>query len=425
MQLDAVRTLTNGATDPDPGVASTISAGLVFATRARQPNSDVPNTVLVLALEAPAAESVTVDLYSVFEDQAAPQDVGNLPGSLASSRFYLVASGVVVTGSRLLAREVFLGGQIYARVTADTLTTPRKLRATCAPGQASESAGGATVVTTTQLPPALGQQTKANSLSVVLASDDHMKGQAGPASLASAAEAANVLGLIRYNATPPAPTDGQVMAFQADDAGNLKVVAPVVGQGAAISLATAARAANVLGLSRYNATPPTLTDGQLIVQQLDINGNLKAREQYAAVAEDNTNGVYATVRAPLAVATYALSNAFNAQVATNVIVKASPGVIYGRVQGYLDLAIGAGTFFILVLNEVSAVNGTRNLLRGQRKIVVPAVAVDMPFELDFGDGVFFSTGCTICVSTTGGNGAGTANVTLAAAQMIVESARYK
>ncbi len=171
MQLDAVRTLTNGATDPDPGVASTISAGLVFATRARQPSSDVPNTVLVLALEAPSTETVTVDLYAVFEDTSPPQDVGNLPGALANSRFYLIATGVVVTGSRLLAREVFLGGQVYARVTADTMTVPRKLRATCAPGQASEAASGGTVVTTTQLPPALGQQTMANSVGVAIASN--------------------------------------------------------------------------------------------------------------------------------------------------------------------------------------------------------------------------------------------------------------
>ena len=171
MQLDAVRTLTNGTVDPDPGVASTISAGLVFATRQRQPNSDVPNTVLVLALEAPAAETVTVDLYAVIEDSAPPQDVGNLPGAVPSARFFLIATGVVVTGSRLLARECFLGGQIYARVTADTLTTPRKLHATCAPGQASEAASGATVVTTTQLPTVLGQQAASGSLSVVESRD--------------------------------------------------------------------------------------------------------------------------------------------------------------------------------------------------------------------------------------------------------------
>jgi hypothetical protein len=366
MQLDAVRTLPNGTVDPDPGVATTISAGLIFATRQRQPNSDVPNTVLVLALEAPAAETVTVDLYVVFEDSPPPQNVGDLPGAVPSARFYLIASGVVVTGSRLLARECFLGGQVYARVTADTLTTSRKLRATCAPGQASESAGGATVVTTTQLPATLGQKNAAGSLSVVLASDDHMKGQAGPVALASAAEAANDL-----------------------------------------------------TLARYLLTPPVLTDGQVVTLQVDPNGYLKGREQYTAVAEDNTNGVYAMARLPISAPTYAWSNAFNSAVATNMVAKVTPGLLR-YVQGYLDLAIGAGTFYVMCLNEISAVNGVRVLLAPPKKIVVPAVPVDMPFVFDFNaEGVWASTGITIAVSTTGGT-----TLTLAAAQMIAQ-AMYK
>jgi hypothetical protein len=224
MQLDAVRTITNGATDPDPGVASTISAGLVFATRTRQPSSDVPNTVLVLALEAPSSETVTVDLYAVFEDTAPPQSIGDLPGAVPSSRFYLFASGVVVTGSQLLARQCFLGGQIYARVTSDTLTVPRKLRATCSQGTAA-SAGATTAITAAQLPAALGRTNAAGSLSVVLASDDHMKGQAGGIGFASAAEAANTLNLARYLAAPPTLTDGQVQLLLADALGNLKVAA--------------------------------------------------------------------------------------------------------------------------------------------------------------------------------------------------------
>lgn len=197
-------------------------------------------------------------------------------------------------------------------------------------------------------------------------------------------------------------------------------------EGQAVPVALPAAALNSIPLAQYNTSAPTLTAAQVAALQSDVNGNLKVREQYGPVAEDETNGVIATRALPLAVATYATSHAFNAQVATNVIVKASAGVVYGKVQGYLDLALGAGTFYVLCLNEVSAVNGTRALLRGQRKIVIPAVPVDMPFELDFGEaGVYFGTGLTICVSSTGGNGAGTANVTLAAAQLVVESVRYK
>lgn len=44
----------------------------------------------------------------------------------------------------------------------------------------------------------------------------------------------------------------------------------------------------------YLTSAPTLSNGQRGDTQMDINANTKTREQYAAVAEDNTNGLVYT-----------------------------------------------------------------------------------------------------------------------------------
>lgn len=42
---------------------------------------------------------------------------------------------------------------------------------------------------------------------------------------------------------------------------------------------------------KYNSTAPTLDNGDRGDMELDVNGNVKTREQYAPAYEDNTNGV--------------------------------------------------------------------------------------------------------------------------------------
>ncbi len=50
-------------------------------------------------------------------------------------------------------------------------------------------------------------------------------------------------------------------------------------------------AATAPNAAEYDATPPTLTDGESTPLQTDVNGNLKVVEQYAPAYEDNTAGV--------------------------------------------------------------------------------------------------------------------------------------
>lgn len=79
---------------------------------------------------------------------------------------------------------------------------------------------------------------------------------------------------------------------------------------------------------KYNVTPPVGTDGQRLDTQMDVNANTKTREAYAAVGEDNTNGVLATAPKPLATNTYAWTRYINLGAAATANVKASPGNVY-------------------------------------------------------------------------------------------------
>lgn len=86
---------------------------------------------------------------------------------------------------------------------------------------------------------------------------------------------------------------------------------------------------NVLPGLRYNATPPTLTDGNVVVLQGDVNGLLKTREGYQAGAEDNTNGNFSVIEKLLAgVSTYSPSVFTNFGANATLNVKASAGNVY-------------------------------------------------------------------------------------------------
>lgn len=86
-----------------------------------------------------------------------------------------------------------------------------------------------------------------------------------------------------YNATLPTLTDGQRGDLQLNNKGGI-----IIGGGTVASGSTDAHNPVKVG-GRYNSSAPTLTDGQRGDAQLDVNANLKTREQYAPAYEDNTN----------------------------------------------------------------------------------------------------------------------------------------
>jgi len=87
-----------------------------------------------LVLDAPAAESVTVDVYvaddAILEAQRKAGQTG--PVALAARKFYLLQAGVTLVGSTLFAVGTPLNtlGTLYLRQTADTLTTSRTVLGT-------------------------------------------------------------------------------------------------------------------------------------------------------------------------------------------------------------------------------------------------------------------------------------------------------
>lgn len=85
-----------------------------------------------------------------------------------------------------------------------------------------------------------------------------------------------------------------------------------------------------IALAIYQVTQATASDGQAVPLQGDAKGNLRNVEQYAPVAEDNTNGVFATAYKPLAAATYCPSVFYiDSPTGAKGFIKAAAGNIFG------------------------------------------------------------------------------------------------
>lgn len=131
MKFQGAAQIVNGAAMPDP-VANPelVKPESVLGLPIRPSNGDRVS-VLLLALEAPAAESVTVDVF--VADEATLPGAGasdpDLATALAARRFYLIATGVALDGGEAVSITPALGGPVYLRRTADTLTVARTLRA--------------------------------------------------------------------------------------------------------------------------------------------------------------------------------------------------------------------------------------------------------------------------------------------------------
>lgn len=151
---------------------------------------------------------------------------------------------------------------------------------------------------------------------------------------------------------------------------------------------------NTLTLGRYNLTPPTLSDGDAQLLQLDSAGNLRGAEQFAAVAEDNTNGVLAIAQKKLAVSTYAPSVFTNLGAATTANAKATAGNLYSITCTNRNIA----TRYLQVFNSTGS---TATVL--YQWAVPGSSTVIIGEDMFTQEGWFFSTGITWGVSTTAGS----------------------
>lgn len=130
MLFQAALSYVNATAMPDPVAApATVPVEAVLGLPTRPPYGDRVSATLV-ALDAPAAESVTLDVF-VLDERTAPDPNANEPVTaaiLGARRFYRIATGVAVAGGSAVALAVPVGGPVYLRRTADTLTTARTLR---------------------------------------------------------------------------------------------------------------------------------------------------------------------------------------------------------------------------------------------------------------------------------------------------------
>jgi hypothetical protein len=125
-------------------------------------------------------------------------------------------------------------------------------------------------------------------------------------------------------------------------------------------------------------------------------------EQFAPVAEDNTNGVIAVSLKPLAVGIYAWAVGFSTALAASLIIKAAAGVLRSlRVR--LDSTAASGTFYIQLFNTTTLpadTTGTGSMLVAPVKVQF-TTGTDQTITLDYTDaGIAFSTGLVVVLSST-------------------------
>lgn len=157
---------------------------------------------------------------------------------------------------------------------------------------------------------------------------------------------------------------------------------------------------NVIPMGRYNATLPTPLDGNMLPIQVDANGFLRVAEQQVDGAVDNTNLIYATQNKPLAASTYCWTAVNSTALETNHLIKSAAGVLRSA-SIRLDSTAPTGTYYIQVLNATSlpADGAVTHLVPPIKRIHTSGT--DDYIVLDFTiNGLFCSTGCVICVSTT-------------------------
>lgn len=132
MLFAASATVEPGTVGPDP-VANPgdVPDALLLRFSRQYPASQPTVAPTWLVLDAPAAESVTLDAWVLDDGSDVDPGADDPTAGLASRKFYLLEAGVTLTGGELkaLASAVPLAtGTVYAAITADTLTATRTIR---------------------------------------------------------------------------------------------------------------------------------------------------------------------------------------------------------------------------------------------------------------------------------------------------------
>jgi hypothetical protein len=136
------------------------------------------------------------------------------------------------------------------------------------------------------------------------------------------------------------------------------------------------------------------SNGQILPLKSDYQGNLANREQYAPVAEDNVNGVYAVGQLPLAVSTYCTLFTGSTGNIVASVVKAAPGVVY---QAFVDNS-AYDAVWVQLFNSTSSLGATAPSIYPIFSQRVPATG---SLTVNLGPwGIYFSQGIGFALSLT-------------------------
>lgn len=151
---------------------------------------------------------------------------------------------------------------------------------------------------------------------------------------------------------------------------------------------------NVFGMGRYNASAPTLTDGQVVVYQVDVNGNMKNVEQKQPTAEDNARSLIAVANKPLSDGSYTLLPFVNLGANVTLNIKASAAHLYSC---YGETTNAAKRYLQFFNTTTTPTGGNTPVL----SFLIPASSSASYGNDHFGlNGQPFPTGLAYGVSTT-------------------------
>lgn len=157
---------------------------------------------------------------------------------------------------------------------------------------------------------------------------------------------------------------------------------------------------NVLGVSKYNSTKPSLLDTQLTEFQGTSRGALLVAQDEIPQAQDDTNQIMATMLRPLAVSTYCWSTWVSTALEASKIVKATPGNLRSATVR-LDSTAPTATYYVQFLNSATLpADGAVTHLVTPIKLV-HTLGVDQSFSIDLTDCcINASAGIVVVLSTT-------------------------
>jgi hypothetical protein len=149
----------------------------------------------------------------------------------------------------------------------------------------------------------------------------------------------------------------------------------------------------------YNATLPTLTDGQMDRLQGDDRAMLITTLGRLIAGEDQTNKVLGVAQKLTDTSDYAYSIDKSTALEGSSVIKNEPGNLY-KLQGYIDASEATGDYFLQVINATSVPgDGAVSLL--DSFMISHTTGTKTGFDYDLGTGsIHGDTGLVWCLSST-------------------------